>query len=214
MSPRSSRLLRLVLILTAIPMILLWLPVVRGLMDGNTYQWGSSFLRWSYGGSGLGGHYWLVLIQLIFCVSLLYLGWSGAQPPFPWMLILWNLTQTVNAFYNALVFPEDYRLQGDTLGLNVSLAWVGPAYFGTTLLLSVLWLIRRRNNHEAQPLWSRSNKILLSIFLGIIPVQWLLLRIGPPHGTADQFGVLLTIFQWVMLNWALAARSNGSTTNV
>ncbi len=116
------------------------------------------------------------------------------------MLILWNITQTVNAFYNALVFPEDYRLQGDTLGVNVSLAWVGPTYFGTTLLLSAVWMIRDRNNHEARPRWSRTNKSLLSIVLGVIPVQWLLLRIGTPHGTADQFGVLLTIFKWPLLN--------------
>ncbi len=181
-------------------------------MDGNSYQWGNTFLRWSYGGSGIGGDYWLNIVQLVFCLCLLYLGWRGARPPFIWMLLLWNLAQAANAFYNALVFPDSYRFQGDTLGIDLSLAWVGPTYFAVIVVLSLIWAIRNRNSRESQPYWSRTNTVLLAIFLGIIPVQFVLLRFGIPHGTSDQIGVLLTIVQWAILNWALAARGKSTAT--
>lgn len=207
MSPKPTRLLNVVLILTAIPMIFVWLPFIRGLMDGTSYQWGNSFLSWSYGGHGLGGAYWLLALQAVFCIVLLDLGWHGARPPFHWMLLFWNLAQAVDACYNALLFPERYRLQGDTLGLDVSLAWVGPIFFGGLAALSLTWLVSdlRRRQPKTLPDWTRRSTILLCLVIAMLPVQFVLLRFGVQHGTSDQIGVLLTMLQWVLLNWSLAA---------
>ena len=176
-------------------------------MDGSSYSWGSSFFSWSFGGSGTGGYYWILVLQIILCVGLLYLGWRGARPPFHWMLLVWNIAQAGTAVYNALMFPESYRFQGDTLGVDVSLAWFGPAYFGGVAVLSILWVILDRTPGETpRPAWSRRNTILLMIVITMIPFQFFLLRFGTQHGTNDQIGVLLTMIQWVVLNWCFAAR--------
>jgi hypothetical protein len=202
---RPDRLLKAILIWTMITLLIVWLPLVRGFMDGDSYQWGSSFWGFQFGGRGLHGDYWVLLLQAAFGITLLYLGWRGAQPPFHWLLLLWHIPLGVQATYDAISSPEDYRFRGDTLGVDVSLAWVGPLFYGGFALLSVLWVIRdlRRGREKALPEWNHANRILLLLAISFLPIQFVLLRYGEPHGTTDQIGVILTMLQWLLINLGL-----------
>lgn len=202
---KPDRLLRVILIWTAITLIIVWLPLVRGLMDGESYQWGNSFAGMQLGGRGVRGDYWFLVIQAAFGICLLYLGWRGARPPFHWLLVLWQLLIAGQACYNAFTSPEDYRFQGDTLGVDVSLAWVGPVFAGGFALLSIFWVLRdlRTRPKKVVPEWGRANFVFLLIVLGLLPIQFVLLRFGEPHGTRDQIGVILTMTQWILINVAL-----------
>ena len=213
---RPDRILRAILVWTAITMILVWLPLVRGVMDGESYQWGRSFWGMQFGGSGLRGDYWLLVIQALFGITLLYLGWRGAQQPFHWLLLLWHVPLGVQAFYDSITSPEDYRFRGDTLGVDVSLAWVGPMFFGGFALLSVFWVVRdlRKRREKVVVEWTRANRIFLLIVLALLPIQFMLLRFGPPHGPGDQAGVILTMVQWLLINWALLPWPKRTVTEV
>ena len=202
---KPDRLLKAILIWTMLTLLIVWLPLVRGLMDGESYQWGSSFWGFQAGGRGVQGDYWLLVLQALFGITLLYLGWRGAQQPFSWLLLLWHVPLGVTATYNALSSPEDYRFRGDTLGVDVSLAWVGPLFFGGFALLSVLWVVRhlRIGREKETPQWNRANRVLLLIAVGLIPIQFVLFRYGEPHGPTDQVGVILTMLQWLLLNLGL-----------
>jgi hypothetical protein len=188
-----------------ITLLLVWLPLVRGLMDGESYQWGGLVWGFEVGGYGLHGQYWVLLLQAAFGITLLYLGWRGARPPFHWLLLVWHIPLAAQVIYNAFAFPDDYRFRGDTLGVDVSLAWVGPLFFGGFALLSLLWVVRdlRRRREKVVPEWNRANYVLLLIVLSLLPVQFLLLRFGEPHGPRDQLGVILTMLQWLLINLAL-----------
>jgi len=201
---KPDRLLKAILIWTMLTLIIIWLPLVRGLMDGDNYQWGNSFFGRDLGGHGLHGDYWFLLLQASFGLVLLYLGWRGAQPPFHWLLLLWHISLGLQSVYNSLSFPEEYRFKGDTLGVDVSLAWVGPLFFGGFALLSVLWVVRdlKSRREKAAPEWIRVNWVLLLIAVGFLPIQFVLLRFGEQHGPRDQAGVLLTMLQWVLINLA------------
>jgi len=216
MAQKRDWLLRIILILTSLTMIILWLPLIRGLMDGDTYQWGASFLGKDFGGKGLGGQYWLLVLEAVIAIELVYLGWRGARKPFHWLLLVWNTTGLLNAFYNAIKFPEDYRIQGDTLGIDVSVAWVGPLFWTTLTLLSILWVVRdlRRRSTKETPQWRRANGVLLAIAAGLLPIQFLLLRFGEPHSTRDQIGVILTLLQWLLLNLAFVAWGSKGISSV
>ncbi len=207
---KPDRLLKAILIWTAVTAITVWLPLIRGLMDGSTYQWGGEIWGFKVGGSGVGGDYWLLPLQAAFALWLLYLGWRGAKQPFHWLLLLWHIPLGASAIYNSLHFPENYRFRGDTLGVDISLAWVGPLFFGGFALLSVIWVARdlRRNQPRAIMPLQHTNRILLTLMLSLIPVQFALLRFGEPHGTTDKIGVLLTMLQWVGLNVAFASRGS------
>jgi hypothetical protein len=49
---------------------------------------------------------------------------------------------------------------------------------------------------------------LLAIALGLLPIQFVLLRFGEPHGTTDQIGVILTIAQWLFFNKVFAPHTS------
>jgi glucan phosphoethanolaminetransferase (alkaline phosphatase superfamily) len=110
-----------------------------------------------------------------------------------------------NSAYNAIKFPDDYRFKGDTLGVDVSLAWVGPAFWLVLAALSILWVVRDRKNPQRDwtPSWNRTNTILLSLVILLLPIQFFLLRFGTPtDDIRDPLGVILTMFQWLLLNLA------------
>ena len=212
----SSRLLKVILILTSLTMLTMWLPFIRGVMDGPSYQWGQSLFGINFGGRGVGGEYWLLVLEAIVAVPLICLGWRGARPPFHWLLLLWVVPSVFNAFYNAIKFPEDYRFKGDTLGVDVNLVWVAPLFWSVLALLSIVWVVsdfKRRRVHETIA-WTRKNSILLAIVLLLLPVQFALLRFGEQHGTNDQIGVVLTMGQWLLLNLAFVSRRTKDTRSV
>ena len=202
---KPDRILKVILIWTVITMIVVWLPFVRGLMDGDSYRWGNIFWGMQIGGAGVHGDYWLLVLQVLFGLTLLYLGWRGARQPFHWLLLLWHVPLGMQAINEALTSPEDYRFRGDTLGVDLSLSWVGPLFFGGFALLSLFWVVRdlRRTREKVELDWNRVNRVLLLIALGLLPVQFVLLRFGVPHGPRDQVGVILTMMQWVLINFAL-----------
>lgn len=204
MAWKPDRLLKAILIWTVFSLLFVWLPLVRGVMDGDNYQWGNSFFGFDFGGRGVQGYYWILLLQALLGLAVLVLGWRGARKPFPWLLLLWHILLGAQAIYNSLKFPEEYRFRGDTLGVDVSLAWVGPLLFGGFALLSIWWVIRHVNTPtRAAPEWRRANVILLSIAVILLPIQFILLRFGEQHGTNDQIGVILTMLQLVIINLGL-----------
>lgn len=199
---KTDRILKTILILIAIPMITIWLPLVRGLMDGPTYEWGGRYWGVLFRGSGTDGDYWILPFLAAFSITLLYLGWRGARLPFHWLLLLWTVPFAFEATFYAVSYPERYRFRGDTLGVDVSLAWVGPLFWGGLALLSILWVVRdlRRGESRPAPEWATINRLLLGISLLLVPVQFGLLRFGEPHGATDKVGVILTMFQWALVS--------------
>lgn len=205
MTWRPDRILKVILIWTMITMLLIWLPLVRGVMDGESYSWGAVFWGMQFRGSGVRGDYWLLVLQALFGITLLYLGWRGAKQPFHWLLLLWHVPMALQAFYEAFTSPEDYRFQGDTLGVDISLAWVGPLLFGGMALLSIFWVARdlRKSRAKVVMEWTRTNRIFLFLVFGLVPIQFVLLRFGEPHGPGDQAGVILTMVQWLLITLAM-----------
>ena len=199
---KPDRLLKAILIWTMLTLIIVWLPFVRGLMDGDSYQWANSFWGKQIGGQGVHGDYCILLVQAVVGIAVVYLGWRGARQPFHWLLLLWLIPLAVQACYDSFTAPEEYRFRGDTLGVDVSLAWVGPLLYGGFGLLAIVWVIRdlRSGREKVSPEWSRLSRVLLLIAVVLLPIQFILLRFGEQHGPRDQVGVILTMLQWVLIN--------------
>jgi hypothetical protein len=75
-------------------------------------------------------------------------------------------------------------------------------------LLAGVWVWRDLRSGQPPPTisWAKTNTTLLTISLAVLPLQYYLLRFGPPHDTTDAIGVFLTIAQWLLINIALARR--------
>ena len=57
MSWKPDKLLKAILIWTLVALVIIWLPLVRGLMDGESYHWDSSLWGYQLGGRGIHGDY-------------------------------------------------------------------------------------------------------------------------------------------------------------
>ncbi len=196
-----TRLLRVILIWLAITFITDWLPMVRGAFDGPTYHWGTSYFGKQFSGSGTDGDYWLLVVKSIFAITVLYLGWRGSRMGFLLLALLWQIFGFADALFNSLTNPDEYRFKGDTLGVDVSLAWVAPTAYGFFLILTIFWATRnaRREWQEPVPPWSRKNSVWLIFLLALLPIQFVLLHFGTHQSTSDVIGVFVTIFQWLFL---------------
>ena len=186
-----------------------WLPVVRGPFDGATYEWGTSYFGRAFGGAGLGGDYWLAAVKVGFALVLLVLGWRGARTPFPQLIVGWQAFGFADALHEAITSEDPLRIRGDTLGMDISLAWVAPALYAAALLLSLHWYSRERANLLVRdPGWTRANWTWLAVLAALLPIQYFLLHTGEPGSGRDQIGVVLTIAQWFLLPLALRVRSS------
>jgi hypothetical protein len=111
-----------------------------------------------------------------------------------------------DALHGSLTHPEAYRFRGDTLGVDVSLAWVAPAAYAVFLMLTLVWALRHARGDWRRPVppWTRHNGAWLLGLAALVPLQFALLRAGGPGSTADQIGVVLTIVQWFLTGKAFA----------
>ncbi|HJU64519.1 MAG TPA: hypothetical protein VJ596_02530 [Gemmatimonadaceae bacterium] len=198
---QPGRLLRALLLWTALTTVMFWLPAVRGLFDGRSYTWGIG----GFGGSGLDGDYWFPLAGVAFALVLQLLGWRGARRPFHILLVGWHLLLVAGAAYAGQRDPEAFRFRGDSLGIDVSLVWIGPLLFGIPAILALVWAWRDvlRTARPSVPPWGPRNTRWLLGLLALLPVQFALLRSGAPGSTADVVGVLITIAQWLLVGKAL-----------
>lgn len=204
---RPDPLLRILLLWTSLlTSIVLWLPLVRGSIEGQAYQW--SFAD-GIGGRGIGGAYWLVVVGGMAVFSLFYFGWQGARLPFHWLLLALHGSLAAAVIYAAMNHPEQLFFQGATMGARFSLVRSGPALFGAAAAGSLLWVIRdlrSKRTRSAPPwVWTRAKRVRLTLVVGMIPAQIILLRGWGPFSFAAMIGVSLTIWQWFMITQGVLA---------
>ena len=198
------------LTITSVTNYTLWLVTVRCLFDGDSYQWGMRLVLSPLGGTGTNDDFWVLPLMTAFVLGLIYLGSRGARAPFAAMLFGWYGTHLFAALRLAAQYGDEWRFRGDTLGIDVSLAWVMPTVYVLIMTASVAWYVLTRNDqqHAILASWSKINLILLVAAVAIVPLQYPLLRFGEPHGMTDKIGVLLTVTQWVLVSMALSFPSD------
>jgi len=199
---RFDRLLQGLLLWTALTTILFWLPFVRGLFDGESYEW----RVFGFSGRGVTGDYWFVACGSLLSIALQYLAWRGPRALFYVPFGGWHLYLAFATASAAVSDPDSLRFQGETLGVDVSLAIVAPAFMAVAAAAVVSWIVRDALRSAPRPAWnewSQRNTRWVLPLASLLPMQLLLLRVGEPHGTTDQIGVLITIAQWFLLSIAL-----------
>ena len=185
-----------------------WLPLLRGAFDGPSYHWGTGLLGFRFDGAGLGGDYPFLIVKSAVALALLGFGWRRPNGAFRPALVAWLAVGLVDTLFNVITAPGDFRFQGDTLGVDISLALVAPALDAAMLGLAMWWSIRA----PALPVppLARANMVLLAAAALLLPVQYVLLSSGRGQDPNDVVGVLLTIAGWFLLSFGLGLWRLGS----
>ena len=209
MSYRGARRLHIVLMgWLTVTFVTAWLPFVRGAMDGPSYRWGGSLFGLQFGGAGLGGDYWYAAAMAAVGLGFLLLGWRRPNGPFRLLLIAWLALMFADTLYNVATAPDAYRFRGDTLGLDLNLAIVAPAFAAAMCGVALYWL-QQAPNLPVPPL-ARANIVLVTIAVALLPIQYVLLSTGQGQDSNDVVGVLLTMAGWAALSAGLGLWRNPS----
>lgn len=178
-----------------------WLPSVRSLMDGPSYEWAGTLLGYSFSGAGLAGDYPFVLIKAAFGLAFLFFGWRHPNGGFRLGLVLWMALMLTDTLVNVIASPGNFRIRGDTLGIDISLAVVVPALDAAMLALASYWALRA----PALPVppLARANFVMLGTAAALLPPEYALLSTGRGQDAFDVMGVLLTMAGWALLSFGL-----------
>ena len=203
---RPDRVLKVLVGWIAYLLIFSWLPLVRAIFDGETYQWGTTHFGRMFRGAGLSPDAWLLVFKAALLITLLWLALRRRGQLFRWLLLAWSTTLALDALYLTATQPESLEFHGDTLGIHLNLGPVVIAAFAGFAALAGYWVARRSRREPIVTRWQPANSKRLAALLLLLPIQFLLLRFGEPHGTTDAIGVLITIAQCPLLAFALYPR--------
>ncbi len=202
---RTGALLRNVaLYLLAFTFIIVWLPLVRSVLDGPSYQWGTSYFGWTFSGAGLAGDFWFLVVQAALALAALYLGFRRPGVFSYALLVGWLALGAASVAY-AYFHDGGLVFRGDTLGVEVNLTLFAFALYAIALAAAVAAALLEHGGGARPPAfaWRTSNTVAFALAVALLPVQYLLLRYSSGQETADQVGVILTMVQWAAVVFAL-----------
>ena len=202
MAKRSDRLLGLLLAWVTFTAVFPTILLYRAALQPN-YQWG----MFGVTGVGLSAGYLVVLVATVWAWAIVVVRRRGTQPPFAALLVSWNAFLFASIIYGVLRFGSDVSFRGDTMGIEVRLAVVGPVVFGAFLLISVLWWWRHRTPTllSAPSAWSRRAKLLMGIALALATAIAVLFVLGDgvDHTNYDRAAIVLVVAQCILVAAAL-----------
>ncbi len=196
---RRDGLITGLMFLMAFTFLIVWLPLLRSILDGDTYQWGTTWFGIQISGAGITSSLFFLVIQLAFYVALFWSIFRAKNRMIAYLLsIVWWVHVFGNLLYEIAV-EGDTMFHGDTLNVHVSLSMIVIPLSIVSAILIGLWIRRDMNSSGTVINWSRRNTLLALLILGPLPIQAILLRVGEPHATTDEIGVLITILQCLLL---------------
>jgi len=156
------------------------------------------------------GSFWVLVVGSSFALIVVFLGWRGARSAFRWLLLVWHSFLGIGSLYLTATQAETFVFRGDTLGISFSLAWVAPLTCGGFAVAAMYWVWRNSNDEGRRFVrpWGRSNTLWFLALGLLLPLQFVLFRLGEPNSPMDQIGVIVTIGQWMLVGDALSSKSN------
>ncbi len=194
----------------ALTFMLVWLPFIRSIFDGTTYQWGAEFFGTIMVGKGLeGDFYYLVLQMAFFAVLFVSMYWVKNRRVFYGMLIAWFVLVFVNLWVDMLI-NGPAMFHGDTMDVHISITWIVIPVSILALALIVFVIRNDVKTEETQIAWTDTNRRIGWGLLLCLPIQLFLLSTGEPHELTDEIGVIISIAQCYVLPFLLKPYKKGT----
>lgn len=188
------------LFFTGITFMLTWLPLLRCLFDGESYQWGQSFWGIFFSSKGLSLDYIFLVFSLGLYLWLYYaFYWQKNRKIFYGLIAWWFLHNFGNLLFD-IWKNGDTMFHGDTLGVHVSLTYIIVPLSFLAFILIYFVIKKDQSLEEVSIPWAKVNKRAAIILLSPIPIQAILFATGEPHDLGDQIGVIIAIVQAIFFH--------------
>jgi len=215
---KTSRLLTVLTVLISFTFMVTWLPVVRSIFDGSSYQWGLNFYGLGFSGEGITASLLFPIAQLLFYSALfISMFWVRKRQWFYGLLIAWYFMVFGNLLSD-IAINGGTMFHGDTLNVHISLTWIVLPLSLLALVLIYFVIREDRKAEEPQIPWATKNRNLMFWILGPLVIQAILFSYGEPHGITDQIAVVWSILQsflipLILRPYASAPEISGAITN-
>ena len=179
--------------------MLTWLPFVRSIFDGGTYEWGITMFGHMFHGAGITWDFLFLVGMIIFYAALMFsMYWVKNRTYFYGLSGIWFIL-TMGNFLLDILMNGDTRFNGDTLGVSVSLSAIVIPLSVIALGIIIFMIKTDLRSEEVEIQWNKKNKRNTFLIFGFLPIQAVLLMIGEPHALTDEIGVLISIAQCFVL---------------
>lgn len=180
--------------LLSVTFMIVWLPFIRSLFDGETYAWGTNYFGLFIHGAGLTPSFVFLVLQLAFYTALI-IGMYRMKNRLIYqvLLALWWVNVFGNLLFDIIV-NGDTMFHGDTLNVHISISWIVIPLSLLALVVIALFVRSESSVTLSKPAaWSGKNTQLMRLFLYSLPLVFVLLFFGEPHALTDEIGVLIAI---------------------
>ena len=186
-----NTLFNILLFIVGFTFLTTWLPLLRALFDGESYQWGTGYFGLSFSGSGLTLDY-LILIVFFALYASLFMSfyWIKNRTIFYALLFWWWLHSFGNLLYD-IIKNGDTVFHGDTLNVHVSISAIVIPLSLIALILIILAIKKDLKLPVTAIPWNKSNKLKILIILGPLVLQGAFFAIGEPSDITDQIAVII-----------------------
>ena len=211
----SSKLKTLLAVLISLTFIPVWLPFLRSIFDGRSYEWGASYFGFQINGAGVTPGFIFFVIQFLFYVALLISMFHIRNRLFYYLMLAIWFIHVFGNLLSDIIMNGDTMFHGDTLGVHVSLTWIVIPLSLLGLLLILFEIKADQKAGEQFIPWTTKNRNLLWLIMGPLPFQAVLFASGEPHGLTDQIGVIIAIAQCFLIPMILRPyKSTGQTSGI
>ncbi len=177
----------------SITFMIVWLPFVRSIFDGKSYEWGTQYFGTTITGAGITPSFIFIIAQVaLYSAIIIGLYRMKNRGLYGVLLGVWWVNVFGNLIFD-IIKNGDTMFHGDTLNVHVSLTTIILPLAAVALFLIIQ--VQRTEKESVTISWTKKNSTLLNIFLAMLPILFLLLFSGEPHGITDQIGVIIAIAQ-------------------
>lgn len=177
---------------------------LRTFMDGAPFKWANTVNTQGWGeirnvhiyGSGIDGHFVIILLLCLFFLALTYLLVRRPDAFTKTIILCWTSLFVVWQLIVATGLGTDYTLSGDTFGVVLPYYIIGPLEQIVLLILIVIWIFRNKTIQLVFPKLSHQQKKEILYIIATLPVTFLLFRFGEQDGTTDQLGIIALYVQF------------------
>jgi hypothetical protein len=190
-----TKLKSLLTFIISITFMIVWLPFLRAIFDGESYHWGTNYFGYMIHGAGVNSDFIFVIIQLLFYVALAFsMYWIQNRKVFYGLLLVWFTNVFGNLLYD-IVANGDTMFHGDTLNVHISITWIVVPLSALALILIFFVIKQDIDQKEVSIEWNAMNRNLAYFILGPLVIQAILFAVGEPHATTDEIGVIISLVQ-------------------
>ena len=191
----NNALFNSLMIFSGLTFMLVWLPLLRCLFEGETYSWGQNYFGIIFNSTGIESGYFILIPFLILYLLFFYSFYWIKNRTIFYVMLAWFWIHNFGNLLFDIIKNGDTEFHGDTLNIHISISMIVIPLS----IIALIWIIavirKDKKLTEVNIPWDKLNTKKALIILAPLPIQAIMYATGEAHGFTDEISVIITIIQ-------------------